>query len=286
MIGVTGATGEVGGRVARRLSERGVPQRLIVRDPARAPDLDRADVRTAAGFDARDEMSAALEGVETLLLVPAAEHPRRVEQHKSAVDAAADAGVRHVVYLSFVGASPDTDFTLGRHHWATEEHIRLSGMAHTFLRMNMYMDFLPFMAGADGVIRGPADEGRVGFVLRDDLADVATAVLVDPGSYVDQTHDVTGAEALTLGQAADTMARVSGKPIRFHDETLEEAWESRRATGAPDWEIEGWISSYVAIANGEWDDVADTVARIAGHAPVTLEQYLRADPNALDHVTA
>jgi uncharacterized protein YbjT (DUF2867 family) len=275
VIGVTGATGEVGGRVARRLADRGLEQRLVVRDASRAPQLDGAEVRAASGYDQHDEMRAALEGVDVLLLIPAEEHPDRVEQHKTAVDAAVAAGVRHIVYLSFVSPSPDSDFTLARHHWATEEHIRSKDVAFTFLRMNMYMDFLPFLAGPEGVIRGPADEGRVAFVLRDDLADVAAAVLAEPEAHEGAAYAVTGGESITLGEAAERMTRVTGKPVRFVDETLEEAWASRRATGAPDWEIEGWISSYVAIASGEWDVVSDTVSRIAGHDPVTVEEYLR-----------
>jgi uncharacterized protein YbjT (DUF2867 family) len=182
--------------------------------------------------------------------------------------------VRHIVYLSFVGARPDAEFTLVRHHWATEEHIRASGVAFTFLRMNMYMDFLPFMAGPEGVIRGPAGEGRGGFVLRDDLADVATAVLLEPAAHAGATYDVTGPEALTLAQAAEIMG------VRFENETIEEAWESRRATGAADWEIEGWVSSYTAMARGDMDVVSDTVLRLAGHDPVSLEQYVRTSAEA------
>jgi uncharacterized protein YbjT (DUF2867 family) len=284
VIGVTGATGQVGRRVAARLDGRGVPQRLIVRDPARAPQYDHADVRGASGYGSHDDMRAAIQGIDVLLLIPGEEALDRIEQHKTAVDAAVAAGVSHIVYLSFVGAAPDATFTLVRHHWATEQHIRSKGVDFTFLRMNMYMDFLPFMAAADGAIRGPADDGRAGFVTRDDLADVAAAVLVDAPSHAGAIYDVTGAESITLAEAADTMARVSGKPIRFVDETLEQAWESRRPSGAPDWEIEGWISSYVAIASGDLDVVADTVERIAGHEPVRLERYIRANPAALDHV--
>src|SRR4051812_22383160 len=119
LIAVTGATGAVGSRVARALSERGVRQRLVVRDPARAAELDGADVRRAAGFGAGDEMRAALEGVRTLLLIPAAEAPDRVRQHTTAVDAGVAAGVRRIVYLSFLRAAPDATFTLARDHWAT-----------------------------------------------------------------------------------------------------------------------------------------------------------------------
>jgi NAD(P)H dehydrogenase (quinone) len=284
VIGVTGATGEVGGRVARRLANRGAEQRLVVRNLGRAPQLDGANARSASGYDARDEMAAALDGVTTLLLIPAEEHPDRIEQHKTAVDAATDAGVRHLVYLSFVSASPESRFTLARHHWATEQHIRSKEIDFTFLRMSMYMDFLPFMAGPSGVIRGPAGDGRVGFVLRDDLADVATEVLLAPAENRGVTHEVTGATSVSLAEAAETMANVSDKPIRYQEETVEQAWESRRPSGAPDWEIEGWISSYLAIASGELDIVSDAVERVAGHPPASLEEYLRGDPAALEHV--
>jgi NAD(P)H dehydrogenase (quinone) len=142
--------------------------------------------------------------------------------------------------------------------------------------MNLYMDFIPMFAGEDGVIRGPAGEGRVAAVLRDDIADVVAAILADPAAHDGATYDLTGARAVTLGEIAEALSRATGRPIRFEDETIQEAWESRRASGAPDWMIEGWVTSYVAIANGELDVVSDDVERIAGHPPVRLEDWLRA----------
>ena len=276
LIGVTGATGELGGRVARRLADRGIGQRLLVRDPGRAPQLEGAEAATIVGYGDRDSMRAALAGVRTLFLVPAEEALDRIEQHKTAVDAAIDAGVERIVYMSFVGASPDNTFTLGRHHWATEEHIRARGITFTFPRMSIYMDFIPLFAGEDGVIRGPAGEGRVAAVLRDDLADVVVGLLSDPAAHDGATYELTGPEALTLAEIAETLTRVGSKPVRFEDETIDEAWESRRVSGAPDWMIEGWVTSYLAIAGGELDVVTDAVERLAGHPPVRLEDWLRA----------
>jgi NAD(P)H dehydrogenase (quinone) len=115
VIGVTGATGFVGGHTARYVAERGAPLRLIVRDPTRAPDFG-AEVRAASSYGAGDEMRAALEGVDTLFLVPAEESADRIEQHRTAVDAAVAAGVGRIVYLSFVAAASDSTFTLGRDH--------------------------------------------------------------------------------------------------------------------------------------------------------------------------
>jgi uncharacterized protein YbjT (DUF2867 family) len=274
-IGVAGATGEVGGRVARRLAERGVRQRLIVRDPTRAPGLPGAEVSAASSYGALEEMTSALRGVETLFLVPAAESTDRVDQHRTAVEAAVGAGVKRVVYLSFVGAATSS-FTLGREHGATEKIVEASGLQWVFPRMNLYMDFIPSMVGEDGAIRGPADEGRLAAILRDDIADAVAVILTEPGRHDGHAYDLTGSEAFTLGEAAAEMSRAWGRPIVFVDETLEEARASRASFGAPDWEVEAWISSYVAIANGELEQVSHDVEHLTGHAPKTLREYLAA----------
>jgi NAD(P)H dehydrogenase (quinone) len=274
VIGITGASGGIGTRVATRTAGRGLPLRLVVRDAARAPALD-AEVREASSYGAREGMRAALEGVETLFLIPAKESADRVEQHFTTVDAAVSAGVGRIVYLSFVGGR-SSSFTLGREHFATEDHIRESGLAWVFARMNLYMDFIPNMIGSDGAIRGPAGEGRFAAVLRDDIADAVAAVLASPAEHDGRSYDLTGPSAFTLAEAADEMSRAWGREISFVNETLDEARASRSIYGAPDWEVEAWISSYVAIANGELSRVADGVERLAGHPPASLREWLAA----------
>src|SRR5215216_4172274 len=180
--------------------------------------------------------------------------------------------------------SASSTFTLVRDHWATEQHIRAAGVAFTFPRMSIYLDFVPRMAGPDGVIAGPAGEGRVGIVARDDVADVVTAVLTSDG-HDGRAYDITGREALSLAEVADQLAELSGKPITYKDETLAEARASRASYGAPDWQVEAWISTYTAIATGELATISDTVARLAGHEPTTLVEYVRAHPDCLDHLT-
>ncbi|MEA2509366.1 MAG: hypothetical protein QOG21_1448, partial [Actinomycetota bacterium] len=83
---------------------------------------------------------------------------------------------------------------------------------------------------------------------------------------------------------ADILTQVTGRPIAYHAETIEEAWESRRPTGAPDWEIEGWITSYAAVAAGELDVVTDSVREVAGHPPQALEPFLRTNPALWRHL--
>jgi NAD(P)H dehydrogenase (quinone) len=273
LIAVTGATGAVGGRVARRLAALGAHQRLVVRDPARAPGIEDAEVRQTPGYHDAEATAAALDGVHTLFLVPAAESERRVEEHYAAVDAAARAGVQRIVYLSFVNARPDSVFTLARHHALTEERIRGTGIPHTFVRMSLYMDFIPNFAGPDDVIRGPAGDGRIGAILRDDVADAVVAVLAG-GDHDGRTYDVTGPEAFTLEDAARQLAIATGRPIRYQNETVEEAYASRAGYGAPDWEVEGWVTTYTAIAAGEVALVTDTVEQLTGHPPVGLAEWL------------
>ena len=229
-IAVTGATGRIGGAVAALLHERGAPLRLLLRDPSRTPRWVR-DARSVAPADGQDgdgggrarsapsvevavaqygdgeAVRAALAGVDVLLMVSASESADRLLQHRTFIDAAAAVGVRHVVYTSFLGAAADAVFTLARTHWATEEHLRASGMGFTLLRDSFYLDFLPDLA-VDGVIAGPAGTGRVGAVAREDVARAAAAVLADLGATVVDA-DVLAREVVapgTPGLAAVTAA--------------------------------------------------------------------------------
>lgn len=281
LIGVTGATGLLGGRVARRLAAGGAQQRLVVRDPSRAPDLPGADVRTATYSDAA-ALGRALDGVDVLLLVSASEDADRVTQHRTVVEAAAAAGVRRVVYTSFLGASEDCTFTFGRDHAATERALERSGLEWTFLRNSFYLDVVPAFVtgsappgGSGRALRGPAGNGRVAAVSREDAADVALAALLDE-SHAGRTYDVTGPEAFTFAQAAQELTRATGEPVGFVDETLEEAYASRAGSGAPRWMVDGWVSTYTAIAAGELDVVSDTVPRLTGRPATGLREFLRA----------
>ncbi|MDX6301965.1 MAG: hypothetical protein QOF53_3179 [Nocardioidaceae bacterium] len=272
-LGITGATGHLGGRIARLLAAREVPQRLVVRSPARAPSLPGATVAQASYGD-RGAVRAALEGLDVVLMVSAAESETRLEEHRTFLDAAADAGVRHLVYVSFFEAAPDATFLLARDHYATEQHIEGIGLTWTYLRDNLYADFLPMMAGEDGVVRGPAGDGRVSVVGQDDIAAAAVAVLLEPGAHEDRAYDLTGPESLTLAEATAVMTRVLDRPFAFQDETLEEAYASRGSYGAPGWQVDAWVSTYTAIASGELARVSGDVERLTGRPPRSLADVL------------
>ena len=290
VIAVTGATGALGRRVVDRLADRDdVRLRLVVRDAARAPHVAGGEVvAVPAGYADGPGLTAALAGVHTLYLVSAAEAEDRLQQHRTAVAAAAAAGVQRVVYTSFLGAAPDAVFTLARQHAATEEALAATGVRTTVLRHAMYADFVPFFAvleDGQAVIAAPADDGRASFVSRDDLADVAAAVLLDDSPALDGgVLDVTGPEALSLGDAAAVLTEVTGLPAVYRRQTVEEAWATRRPSGHPDWEIEGWVTSYRAIAAGELSRVSDVVPTLTGHPARTVAEHLRAHPEDWAHL--
>jgi uncharacterized protein YbjT (DUF2867 family) len=278
-IALTGTTGAVGGAVLSKLEGSHV---LIGRDAA----------KLAAGHDARQAaygdpaMREALAGVETLFLVSGRESATRLDEHLAVVDAAVHAGVQRIVYLSFLGASAESIFTLGRQHFFTEQAIRASGLGFTFLRDSFYQDVLPGMVGADGVIRGPGGTGRISVVARDDVAEVAAVVLrsAATGVHDGATYDVTGPEALTLAEIAAELQAAAGVPVSFYDETEAEAYASRARYNAPAFEVEGWVTSYQSFAAGEMSAVSGDVERVTGRPPSPFAQFLRSHPESYAHL--
>ena len=273
-IAVTGVTGAVGGMVARHLADAGLPLLLLARTPAKAPQLPLSSVAQVS-YDDRELSTAALRGTRLLLMVSAAEDEHRLDQHRAFIESAAAAGVEHIVYTSFQAAAADATFTLGRDHFATEQLITASGMTWTFLRDSFYIDFMDALVGEDGVIRGPAGDGRVAIVTRGDVAAVAAAVLQHPERHQNVSYNLTGPEALTMTEVASILSTARGSEVTFHNESVPEAYASRAKWGAPDWQNDAWVSTYTAIASGEVADVSGDVEAVTGRRPRTLAEFLR-----------
>ncbi|MBG6184397.1 uncharacterized protein YbjT (DUF2867 family) [Arthrobacter sp. CAN_A214] len=164
-----------------------------------------------------------------------------------------------------------------RDHSATEEYIRATGIGYTFLRDSLYSDLISALAGKDGIIRGPAGNGRVAVVSRADIIRTAVTVLRDPVAHRNRTYDLTGPEALTLTQLARTLTAARGTRITFFNETLAEAYESRKGFGAADWQVEAWVSTYTAIAANELAVVSSDIETITGRRPLSFAEFLAAD---------
>lgn len=294
VVAVTGAAGRLGSRLAFRLAAEGARQKLVTRNPDQVPRLDdgrplpESQVVGVDGYHDAEGLRRAFDGVRTVFLVSAAEAVDRVAQHAAAIDAAVAAGVERLVYVSFVGAAPDAVSTLSRDHWRTEEHLRGSGLRWTVLRDNVYHHALTTFVGPDGVIRGPAGDGRVASVSHDDVADVATAVILDekPRRHDGATYEVTGPEALTLHEVAHVLSEAAGRTVVYEPQTVEEAYASRAGLGADEHVVRGWVTSYEAIAAGVLERVSDDVPRLVGRPARSLVQWLDDYPAEWAHLLA
>jgi NAD(P)H dehydrogenase (quinone) len=298
-IGITGSTGQLGRLILERLRTDPIPGatlRLIVRDATRAPaQVDAsgapAEVRVAEYGD-EAAARAALDGVGTLFMASGSESPTRRDEHRTFIAAAAASGVSHLIYTSFVGAATDAVFTLGRDHADAEAAIReaaaASGMTFTVLRDNFYADFVPMFAGEDGVIRGPAGAGRFAAVARADVADAVVGVLRDraripngagAAAHADATYTLTGPEALTMAEAAERAGAAIGRALSYQEETLDEAYASRRKWSTEQWQLDAWVSTYTAIRDGEVAEVTGDVEKLTGHPARRIERAIADNPS-------
>ena len=314
MLAVTGATGEVGGRIAARLARLGLAQRLIVRNPDRAPHLPGAEIAVASSYGDSIAMGQALSGIETVFLVSARDRfgvahisakngiPAppydRLQQQLAAVEAAIAAGVQHIVYLSVLNAAPDATFILAHDHFYTEQRIRASGVPFTFLRASLYTDNVPQCVSADDIVRAPAGDGQAAWVTRDDIADVAVAALTSPG-HKRHSYDVTGPEALTMAETAERLSAAVGRKITYQAQTPQAARATRSTSrlekyeaerrmltghGLDDYEVDVFVTHFMQIAVGDLAEVSDTVPRLTGHPAQSLEDYLRQHPESYRHL--
>jgi NAD(P)H dehydrogenase (quinone) len=314
VLGITGATGKLGEKVAFLLEKAGVKQRLIVRDAARAPLLKNAEIAQVSSYGDAAGMEKALEGVETLFLVSARDIMGvtqqaalkgitalpydRLQEQITAIDAAVAGGVKHIVYLSFLGAAEKAVFVLSRDHFRTEECIKKKGISFTFLRPCLYMENVPLRVSKDGIIRAPAGNGKAAWVTRNDIADAAAAVLTGKGRE-NKTYDITGPEALTMAETANIIGEAAGKSVRYIALTPEETRSLHNASGMDNFEaerrkltgrgleeaeVEIWITHYTQIATGALDVVSDAIPKLTGHKAQSLGEYLQKHPDSYIHI--
>ncbi|MBS6505567.1 SDR family oxidoreductase [Streptococcus vestibularis] len=274
MIGMTGVTGKLGSYVADLVDKKGIASVHLARSPERAKLYASAEIRKMV-YANTSEVVDALKGIDILLMVSARENPERVKEHKDFLDAAKLAGVEHIVYTSFYGADEKATFTLSRDHAQTEAYIKKLGFTYTFLRDNFYLDFLIDIALENGEIRGPAGSGLVSAVARKDASRVAAEILLNPKEWENQSLNLTGPEDLSMQEIVALLSKETSNAITYVDESIEEAYESRKKWPAQTWEYDAWVSTYTAIKAGEQAGVSTDIEKVLGHPASNLLDTLR-----------
>ena len=288
---VTGAGGHLGRRVIANLLETAKvhPERIIAatRKPADHADLTNLGVRVRhADFNDPASMASAFSGAARMLLISTDAIDTtgtRLKQHKAAIEAAAKAGVQHIVYTSMPNPEPGNAVVFAPDHYGTEQALAASGLKWTILRDSWYqenlMGSLP-PALKSGQWHSAAGEGRTAHVSREDCARVAALVLASPPAG-NARFTLTGSKALTTREIGALASEILGRPIAVVDVTPEQLAGGMKAAGVPDFLIPMLVSFDVNTKAGGMDIVTEDVKQLSGRDPVSLRDFLVAGKAAL-----
>lgn len=277
---VTGATGTVGREVVKQLSmldgirvRAGVHSLIKGENLRRLPDVEVVEME----FNDPNSLHAAFTHADKVFLItPLADG--QIEMAKKLVDEAKKASVKHIVKLSALGAGAEPGIQLGRWHREIERYIEQSGIPYTFLRPASFMqNFENFNATTikeEGKIYMPIGEGKVSYIDARDIAAVAVEVLTGSG-HEGQVYDLTGPEAISVEEVADTITYVTGKPVTFVDVPEDEVRQSMQKQHVPEWMANALLELYSVHRGGYASGVTGRVEDLTGCKPHTFRQFVK-----------
>ena len=280
MILVTTA-GNVGAEAARLLREQKVPVRVLVRDPAKAVPraLARAGAEIAAGDLAEPaSIDDAMAGVDAVLLVS----PAVPAQELNVVASAAKAGVAHVVKATSK-ASPDSPIARRRGQSEIEAGLAASGLPHTLLRSNAYMQNVLALAPAIAATSGfgsAAGKGRAGLVDARDVAAVAARIAAAPAGHAGKTYWLSGPELLSNYDVAAVLSKLLGRTVTYRELTFEENRDAMIRAGVPAPVAEMNAQAFRLNADGDAEWLSDDVTAVLGRPARSFARF------AADHAAA
>jgi NAD(P)H dehydrogenase (quinone) len=285
---VTGAGGQLGRRTIELLIE-GKAGRIVAgtRDPAKLADLASRGVEVRAlDFDKPETLAEAVKGVDRMLLISTDAVGRpggRHAHHRAAIDAAAKAGVGHLVYTSVPAPYPsETDLVPNDHYW-TEQALAASPLGWTVLRNNTYADMillgLPHAIASGRLITATGNGGR-SYVTREDCARTAAAALASDFSGR-RILDVTGPAAVTQAELAAIASDLAGRPVDHVSVGPDELRKGLIASGMPAGLADVMVYFDLAAAEGYHGMVVPTVETLTGKPPTSVRTFLTANRAAL-----
>lgn len=278
MIGVLGATGQVGTPLMAALTEAGAPTRALAHSDQSAQRLAGHNVDVVVG-DVREpaDLRRFLDGVSSLfLLTPAT--PDQTEVQNRVVDAAAKGGVDSIVKLSVYTAADDSPCSLSRWHAANDHYIARSGVPFTILHPHTFMQsialqFAPSVRSTGVMAGATRPDATITMVDARDVAEVAAAVLL-AGQHHGETVLITGPEALSYADCAATIEKVTGTTVSYVHVPAEQVLDGFRAAGMPDWLADALVALQRMYDSGDLDPFSDAVRRLTGKPGRTFAQFV------------
>lgn len=284
MIFITGATGHFGKAVIDFLLAKGTPANTIgalVRDRTKATDLISRGINTKVGdYNDYSSLIEAFTGVDKLLLVSGSDIVNRLEQHANVVNAAKEAGVKHLIYTSFVRKN-DTATSpiamLAKSHIETEKFIKASGIPFTILMNSLYADVLPMFLGEKVLETGvflPAGNGKAAFTTRLDMAEAGAAVLTGNG-HENKEYILAGNSNYSLNDVAVFLTELTGKEVAYTSPAADVYTNTMVNAGVP-LEYAGMFAGFgAAIEQGEFETSTSELETLLNRKPTTLKEYLQ-----------
>lgn len=288
---ITGASGQFGRATVEGLLERVAADDLILltRSPAKLADFAArgCDVRQG-DYDDPESMRLAFAGGDRMLMMSAVKVGFRIPQHRRAIEGAVAAGVRHIVYTSFIGfEGADTSLAVADHR-ETEKMLFESGADWTILRNSQYIDAV-IEAQAPHALRAArwlasAAEGKIAQVSRDDCVRSAIAVLAQDG-HRNVSYNITGPDLLSFREIAAIISEVAESPIEYSvvdDEGMYAFFDSLgvpreavpdQVVNAIPWSSDDMVSFERAIREGHFAVISDDVERLTGREPISIREF-------------
>jgi NAD(P)H dehydrogenase (quinone) len=279
---ITGATGHLGTAVVEKLLALlpATDIRILARDEQKTTSLKQKGVEVKLGdYHHPDQLEAAMEGIEKLLLISSSDMNDRLGQHKNVVNAARKSGVRHIFYTGISmknkEESPLKDFM--EVHFRTEDYILESGLAYTFLRNGLYADVIPMFVGDKVLETGiffPTGDSKVAFAVRKDLGEAAAILLAGAG-HENKVYDLTGSSAVSFGEVATTFADLSGKQVAFVSPDFTTFESTLKQIGLPPEVIGVSLGFAAGIAHRDFEEAHTDLKEILGREETSLKDYLK-----------
>ena len=279
MIAITGATGQLGHLVLQNLLKTTAASQIvaIVRNPAKAEALSQQGI-VVRQADYTDEaaFTAALQGVDKLLLISSSEVGQRTPQHRNVIHAAKAAGVKFIAYTSLLHADKSP---LGLHveHVETEKMLADSGIPYALLRNGWYTE--NYLASAPpalehGVFIGAAGDGKIASATRADYAEAAARVIAEEG-HAGKVYELAGDEAWTLSELAAALSKQSGKNVVYQNLSEADFAAALKSGGLPAGLADMLADSDVGAAKGGLFDDSRTLSALIGRPTTPLAESIK-----------
>ena len=284
MILVTGASGHFGKATIDFLLKKNIPPKNItamVRDIAKAEDFKNNGINLKIGdYDNYSGIVSAFKGIDKLFLISSNDLVKRGKQQENAVNAAKEAGVKHIIFTSFerkneTQTSPIA--MLATSYIETEKLIRGSGIDYTIMRNTLYADVLPMFIGEKFLETGillPAGNGRTAFATRFDMAEAAANILTSEG-HKNKEYVIANETNYSLDEVATILSELSGNKVKYSSPEAEAFKNILLKAGVPMESVTMVAAFSEAIKQGEFSTTGSDLAKLLGRKPTTLKEYLK-----------